>query len=329
MFNTFRFMDWMHTNGSTVAAWRDRPRPESATWTPRGVPVEVMCDLCNRLKVNAWFCLPHKADDDFVRRFAGVARDRLAPSLKAYIEYSNEVWNSQFEQTRHANERGMALKLGEKPWEAGWHYSARRSVEMFKIWEEVFGGRDRLVRIIASQMVPYVSEQKLTFEDAHQHCDALAIAPYLQFSIPAQGKGLTAAAVVEWPVEKVLDHLQTKSLPDALKGIRDQMALADKYGVKLIAYEAGQHAVGVGGGENNDALTRLLHQANRHPRMGAIYTQYLDGWKAAGGGLCALFSSVSPWSKWGSWGLMEYPEEAEQDQPKLRAVRQWNRANPR
>ena len=68
--NTIRFMDWMETNGSKQKDWADRPKSEDATWAVKGVPVEVMVDLCNRLKVNPWFCMPHLATDDYVRQFA-------------------------------------------------------------------------------------------------------------------------------------------------------------------------------------------------------------------------------------------------------------------
>jgi len=93
-----------------------------------------------------------------------------------------------------------------------------------------------------------------------------------------------------------------------------------------VAYEAGQHLVGVGGGENNQELTKLLMAANRHPRMGQFYTRYLDAWRDAGGDLCGIFSSVGRFSKWGSWGLLEYYDD---DTPKFQAVLRWNGANPR
>ena len=54
-FNTFRFMDWQETNGSQQREWADRPRLDDATWTAKGVPVEALVDLCNRLKINPWF----------------------------------------------------------------------------------------------------------------------------------------------------------------------------------------------------------------------------------------------------------------------------------
>jgi hypothetical protein len=320
-----RFMDWMQTNGSTIAEWTDRPVPEDATWTVKGIPLEVMIDLANRLGADAWFCMPHRATDSYVRAFAAQVKRELAPERKVYIEYSNEIWNAGFEQTRYAGEMGRKLGFHEKDWEAGWRYGAYRSVEIFKIWEEAFGGRERLVRVMASQAAnAYVSDVKLAFRDAYKNCDALGIAPYVSLNVSATSVP-NAATVAAWSPAQVLDHMEGTSLPQAIEWIRASKKTADRYGVALIAYEAGQHAVGVGGGENVEALTRVLTAANRHDRMGALYTRYLDAWRDEGGGLCAVFASVGAWSKWGSWGLLEHCDD---DTPKFRAVAEWNLANP-
>ena len=322
--NTFRFMDWMKTNGSEIAAWEDRPKVDDCNWTETGIPLEVMIDLGNRLRVNPWFCMPHLADDEYVRQFAEQVKQDLDPSLTIYLEYSNEIWNGIFAQTRHAGDRGLELGFGDKHWEAGWRFSAYRSVRIFRIWEEVFGGRERLVRCIASQAAnPYVSERKLEFQEAYKECDALGIAPYFSLNLSPKSDP-SSDQVATQTVDQVLDHLEQKSLPQAIDWMQRSKAVADKYGVKLIAYEAGQHAVGVGGGENNEALTKLLHAANRHPRMGELYARYLDAWRDAGGGMCCIFSSVGSWSKWGSWGLLEYNDD---DTPKYQAVMEWNGAN--
>jgi hypothetical protein len=336
-FNTFRFMDWTETNGSKISRWEDRPTPDSMTFTARGIPVEVMVDLCNRLKINPWFCMPHLATDDYVQKFAEKVKAALDPSLKVYIEYSNEVWNSGFEQCRYAQDQARRLGLGPKdrPWEGGAMFYAQRSVEIFGIWEKVFGGRERLVRVVAWQAASgdyWTDGLLLGYKDTARHVDALAIAPYISFGIPEKAddpKELSAKTVAGWSLDQLFDHLKKKSLPECLGWVAQQKKVADKYSLKLLAYEAGQHLVGVGGGENNEGLTRLFHAANRDPRMGALYTQYLDGWKAAGGDLLCLFASTSAWSKWGSWGLSQYMAETETDQPKLRAVMEWNRRNPR
>ncbi len=326
-FACFRFMDWMHTNNSEIKTWADRPTLQSATFSKRGVALELMIALCNRQQVAPWFCMPHLADDDFVRRFAQMVKERLDPRLKIYIEYSNEVWNGQFKQSRYAGEEGLNQKLGGKAWEAGWHYTAVRSLEIFKIWEEVFGGHERFVRVLPSQAAnSHVSKQILGFRGAAQHADALAIAPYITMCISPRGQ-LTDATVAGWTVEQVLDHAKQHALPQSLKWMQEQKKVADQYGLRLIAYEAGQHLVGVGGGENNAALTKLFHAANRHPRMGALYGKYLDAWAAGGGDLLCIFSSIGAWSKWGSWGLAEFQDSRVADYPKLAATLQWAKAH--
>jgi hypothetical protein len=326
-FNTFRFMDWMKTNGSNIRGWDERPTPEFYTTTDRGIPLEWMIDLCNRLDVNPWFCMPHLAGDDYVRQFARQVKRELKPGLTVYIEYSNEIWNSMFAQTKYSGDKGLELKLADKHWEAAWRYSALRSVEIFKIFEEVFGGTERLVRVMATQAAnPYISQVKLGFQDAWRHCDALAIAPYVSMNLSPGGKP-TSEAVGGWTVDQVLDYLEQKALPESTRWIEGNKTVADKFNLRLIVYEGGQHAVGVGGGENNDALTRLLHAANRHPRMGTIYTRHLDAWRDQGGGdLFAIYASVSRWSKWGSWGLIEYYDDTT---PKYEAVMKWNMENKR
>jgi hypothetical protein len=325
--NTLRFMDWMKTNGSKIKEWNDRPKMDDATWTRSGVPVETMVELCNRQKIHPWFSMPHLASDDYVRQFAKQVKAMLDPSLTVYIEYSNEVWNSQFEQTRYANAEGQKRGYSDKAWEAGWRFSGVRSVEMFKIWEEVYGGRERLVRVIAGQSAnPTVTREKIAFQDVAKSCDAIAIAPYISLNLGPTTKP-DAETVSGWTVEQILEQLQNVELPDAVSAMQKNRDIANRYKLRLLCYEAGQHAVGVRGGENNEKLTALLMTANRHERMGQIYDSYLNAWKDTGGGdLMCLFSSVGGWTKWGSWGLIEYNGD---DTPKYRATLRWMAANPK
>jgi hypothetical protein len=320
-----RFMDWMKTNGSKISTWTERPRPDDASFTPKGIPVEVMVALCNRQKADAWFCMPHLADDDYVRRFAQLVKERLDPELKVYLEYSNEVWNGMFAQSKWAGEQGLKLGFAKQPWEAGWAFTAYRSVQIFRIWEEVFGGRGRLVRVLPSQGAnPYVSERILAFQDAYKQADALAIAPYMGLCVPAKSdKKLNAETVASWSVEQVLDYMDKTVLPETVEMIRKQKATADKYGLRLVSYEAGQHMVGVAGGENNEAMNTLFYAANAHTRMGALYRQYFSAWTEAGGDLLCAFSSTGNWSKWGSWGLLQYADEPIDGAPKYRATLEW------
>lgn len=326
-----RFMDWMHTNGSKIQHWSERPRPDDATFCAKGVAPEVMIDLANRLGADPWFCMPHQADDEYVREFAKLVKNRLSPNLKVYVEYSNEVWNGIFEQHRYAQRQAKELGLGpaERPWEGACLFYARRSVEIFKIWQEVFGGADRLVRVLAWQAGsgPYWTDGMLLRPpDVAKNVDALAIAPYLTFCVPEKSndpKALTAGTVSKWTVEQALDHMETKALVESVAWIRQQKKVAEKYGLKLVAYEGGQHMVGVLGGENNEAMTKLFHAANRHPRMGEIYRKYFDAWTDAGGDLFCYFASTGSWSKWGSWGVLEWYDDDPAESPKFTATMRW------
>ena len=150
-----------------------------------------MIELCNRTGSDPWFCMPHLADDEFIRNFAAMVKERLDPSRRIYIEYSNEVWNTRFPQAKYSWKKGAELNLGRKeyPWEGGGMYYAQRSLEIFKIWEEVFGDHERFVRVLAWQTsTHWIENIVLTHQNANRQADALAIAPFMGMSIPIKGQ---------------------------------------------------------------------------------------------------------------------------------------------
>jgi hypothetical protein len=315
----FRFMDWGRTNDSPVTEWADRATPGDHSQSLRGIAPEYMIDLCNELGADGWFCMPHRATDDYVRQFARLARERLRPDLRAYVEYSNECWNGQFGQARYCAERGKELRLSDNTFEAQLRYYSQRSVEVFRLWEDEFGKGDRLVRVLAAQSAnPWTGMTVLTWHDAYQNADALAVAPYFG---NRHGDPKTVAATARMTPDELIAAL-TQDVAETRKYIEGSLAEARRHGLPLIAYEGGQHLAGHGGAENDDALTRLFQATNRHPGMKELYLQHLADWRDAGGGLYCLFSSTANSSKWGSWGLAEYLDQSPGETPKLEAVRE-------
>ncbi|MFW8595354.1 hypothetical protein [Cribrihabitans neustonicus] len=160
-FAALRFMDWMATNNSDQTGWEDRPRVSDYTWARKGVPAEVMVALANELQADAWFNMPHMADDTYVRRFAELAAEGLEAGRRSYVEYSNEVWNWQFQQAAWADAQARAR------WGGGdglWmQFYGGRAAEVAQIWASVFeAGSGRLVRVISSQTGwPGLEEQVL------------------------------------------------------------------------------------------------------------------------------------------------------------------------
>jgi hypothetical protein len=221
----------------------------------------------------------------------------------------------------------VVLGLGpkERPWEAGWHFIAVRSMEIFRIWESVFGSRERFVRVLPSQSgVTSVSGGVLGFREAAKHADALAVAPYMGYSI---GRGKTAdlaGQMKDWTVDQMLDHFEKTGFADSLQRMAKDKAVADKYGVKLIAYEGGQHMVAfLRDQELVKKISATMHACNRHPRMGALYRRYYDEWAKLGGDVFAVFSSIGAYSNHGAWGLAEFNDSKPADYPKLAVTLEW------
>jgi len=328
-FKVLRFMEFMDTNNSGVRDWSHRTKLTKAVWGGNGTnisgaPVEIMVELANRLNADPWFTLPHLATDDYVRKFAQYVRQNLNPDLKAYVEYSNEVWNSVFNQTKYSRDRGQALNLDSSRDDAGLKFYSKRSVEVFKIWENVYGGTDGLVRVLASQSaVPNVSKVILTHNDAYKHADVLAIAPYFGGD-PAPFRNTHS---LDSLFSLLKSESYNRSLSEVRKEIRKQAQLSSQYDLSLIAYEGGQHLSDWTTKEDDQHPNPLFYKANRDGRMGQLYTQHLHDWKAEGGQMFVQFSSPRFWDKFGSWGLKEHLNQPD-SVPKYKAVMDFGRNNP-
>jgi hypothetical protein len=327
----FRFMDWMETNNSPVRTWSDRPTLAHATFSRRGVALEWMIQLCNTANIDPWFCMPHQADDEFIRNFAKLVAEQLDPARKVFIEYSNEVWNGQFAQSKYAQEQGLALGLDQsgRRYRAARKFTALRSMQIFAIWEQAFDGRERLIRVLPSHSGNKgVSEDILSFREAAKHADALAVAPYMPFTVGRGRLKDLGTQLATQTVDQLLDLFEQTALQKSLKRMDLDKALADKHGLKLIAYEAGQHMV-IHSTDKDlaERVTAQMHAANRHPRMGDIYRRYLNHWAAIGGETIAMYQSTRRWNKNGSWGLAEFYDSLPADYPKYDAVLKWARKN--
>jgi len=318
-FQVIRFMNMSGMTRNPVEKWEDRNKPEKATWGgraglySRGAPVEVMVALANQVKAHPWFSMPYKANDDYVRKFGEYVKQHLDPELKAYIEYSNEVWNPIFIHHDYAIEKGLEAKLDKKKSPAGYKWFSRRSVEVFKIWEEVFGGHQQLVRVMGSWASNQnMSSQILAFEDAYKHTDAIAIGPY----VSAHPKVLRKAKNVDDVFKAMMKKDSKWGMKTIISYIRKQEKVATSFGVDLIAYEGGQHLVDWNTRKVEEHPNPLLYAANRDPRMGIVYDELMREWRRSGGKLFVAFSAPRIYSWYGSWGIKEHIRQPRSEAPK-------------
>ncbi len=263
-FEALRFMDWMETNGSDQSGWADRPRRSDYTYTLRGVPVEVMLDLANLLGADAWFNMPHLADDDYIRRFATLVHDGLWQDLTAYVEFSNEVWNWQFEQARWAG------RMAQERWnrDNGWvQYYALRASEAAAIWSEVYGAdtKDRLVNVIATQTgwlglekdildPPLLRQEQPDRPAVSSFFDAYAITGYFGHAL---GKEDRAPMVHEWIDDSRAMAEQAAETEGLTGAARDSYVAAHQYDVAT-ALAGAELRDGLSSGNEEGTLNHLL-----------------------------------------------------------------------
>jgi hypothetical protein len=349
-FRLIRFMDWQFTNGSDQQRWADRPVPQDATWVWRGVPVEVMVRLANRIGADPWVNMPHAADDGYMRAFAEYMRDHLDPGLKVHVEYSNEMWNFAFPQAAWAREAAMALWDGAEEDGAWMQFAGMRAAQMAAIWREVFAATpERLVTVIATHTGwPGLEEPLLAAPLALRHgqldappasqFDAYAVTGYFghefgeEAAVPmiegwikasravARARAAETGAEAEAHLAAHGDDLAFDLAAEALRQgslgvlLRDTLpyhaGVAARHGLRLVMYEGGTHVVGVGPVVENEDITRFFNAFNYSPQMAALHDELLAGWRAAGGTLFTAFVDVATPSKWGSWGALRHLDDA-------------------
>ncbi len=326
LFKVIRFMDWANTNNSGHQRWGGRARKGQVTQAGGGgVAIEYMVALANELGADPWFCMPHKADDDYIRRHAELVRDRLHPDAKIYIEYSNEVWNSQFGQHDYIRKLGDGETYSTEFFDT-WAEHCRRT---FAIWTEVFGedASRRLVRVAAVHLQnPWVAQKLLP----RLNGEFDAVAPAAYFGITRkQGKRLTGASTAG----EVLD-LCEQNIRESNRdwyGGHSQMTRewSSKLGrpIRLISYEAGQH-LSANGDEGLSYYDALIG-AQSHPRMYGLYLLNMRVFEQAGGDLFVAFNDISKPGKFGSWGHLEYQTQPIEEAPKHKALLDYPTMNQR
>lgn len=314
-FSVIRFMDWQRTNGSGVVSWSDRANPDNYTQgTGDGVAIEYMIDLCNELGADPWFCMPHLANDRYVQNFANLVKSRLRKDLNVYVEWSNEVWNSQFPQHQWVRGRSDGRSLSG-PFHATWAEEADRD---FEIWMDVWGNQsDRVIRVAAAQKDnPWVTQQ-LTNELSGEF-DAISCTTYF---------GLSSSQLRELSSRTTADDLLDQAIGEMSRSLRDnyrahgalsrQWTRKLKRSIPLIGYEGGQHYTAAGG---NPPYARAFLEMQNHPKMYDAYLANMREWENAGGSLFTAFNFVEKPDQWGAWGQMDFMDQAINKAPKYKAL---------
>lgn len=311
-FSVLRFYPWMKVYSSS-GRWSERSTLATARQgNPEGVAIEYMVELCNELRADPWFCIPHVADDDYVRRFATLVRDSLHPRAKVYVEFSNETWNTDFvagkfyrEQARKRGVPAMAVV-------------AERAAQVFDIWHEVFGQRkDRVVRVAGVQLHnPGIAN--VLCRELRGKFDALAVGAY--FAVRADRDPVDSSSSAAELMAVARTNLDDAVLPR----ISEHKNIADTYSAQLgrpiavFTYEAGQSIVArsPGGGLGVEATLACQNM----PEMFDLYRDLIEGAQARGVELLVGYDFCGPRGSSDTFSVLEYLQEPLSSAVKYRAL---------
>ncbi|OGB71068.1 MAG: hypothetical protein A2486_08120 [Burkholderiales bacterium RIFOXYC12_FULL_65_23] len=327
-FKVLRFMEWLRTNNNSSTSWATRAPLNRHHMSAAGVPWEHVIALANQTQKDIWINIPVAADDDYVLQLAGLLKSMLNGSSKIYVEYSNELWNSQFKQ--FGTNRDLATQeLYDNPKSVlaydgkthvdviGYRRIAKRGKEISDIFRSVYGDAAMMTTVrpvFASQVVQnYVAQLGLAFIDAvygpsSRYFYAFAGAPYFNLGSLQQVDGLSADTVLQ-----ALDDSVT-ALPKQAY-FEKNVAFASWYGLPFFAYEAGADTFGPGSIAAKKA-------ASLDPRMLDLCKRYLSTWYAGGGQMLMWYTAgASNWdTQYGTWGLTT--DLALTDTPKTQCIDQ-------
>ncbi|MAB79626.1 MAG: hypothetical protein CMJ89_09785 [Planctomycetes bacterium] len=320
-FSVLRFYPWMRPFSSS-GRWENRPTPADARQSDDdGVALEYMVALCNELKADPWFCIPHTADDEYVREFAGLVKQTLHKDARIWVEYSNELWNSGFVQAQWV--RAEAKRRGMRTAEL----TALEATRIFRGWREVFGEQaDRIVRVAAGQLHnPGVA--RVLCRGLGEEVDAIAIGAYFgaRPSRDESGGGgdidrLMAAA------RENLDTVVMQRIADHKK-LAEQLSSRLGRHISLVSYEGGQHLVARSSqaAPGKTALSpQMTDRLQDHPQMYDAYRALIENGKRQGLELFVAYDFVGRRTHADTFGHLRFLDEPISTAPKFRAlVEDW------
>jgi hypothetical protein len=295
------------TNASPVKSWADRTAVSRFSYvTPNGLPYEQWVKLANALHKDLWVNVPHAVNDVYIQNLAIFLRDTLDPTLKVYVEYSNEAWNSssvqgQYLYNRAANDTSTS---GDAVTRAA-QEMGRQTAKIAGYFQSAFGAARYAAQVRpmiggfianaswAQNALDYIKQK---VGEPRDYVAGVAIAPYV-----GNEGDMAAINNEDLTLDTLFDWMNNR-IDTTIDGwIKAHKAITDRYEVGLTAYEGGQHLQALAF-EGNEEVKRA---AQDDPRMADFYRHLITKWVADGGGEFESFSLATKNSKFGYWGLLQ------------------------
>lgn len=334
-FSTLRFMDWGATNNwgciegdgncvrdtTVIHSWSERAKVNACTWSDfgrvlKGVPYEVMINLCNTIQKDMWVCVPHNVNAAYVDSMAALIKNKLSPGLKVYVEYSNEIWNPWFGQFLWLFEKNPTFPQHSIPY----------IQQTFDVFSKVFAkDMNRLVRVVGVHP-GWVAAGKTVISGLKPgSVDAFATNGYfggpIRDAVDTILASMAGAFSTTGPLMQAIDYYTRNGLGGpgegwngSLNNIRAyKKDVSDALGIPMLVYEGGQHMTSLGFGYVSPTnpihqYVQALEDLQRDPLMYNLYADWFDSLRTVVDDELlfmnfTLATSVS--GQYGSWGILE------------------------
>lgn len=357
-FGTIRAMDLVCSNESKVTSWDTRARLSDSTYHKtlgKGLPVELLIDLANRTGKPVWYCVPGGADEGYVRELAKVLKRDLLPTSVMYVEYSNEVWNTMFHQTKYNAEQAKVDP--ETAGLADWRRPHARVAKMIALVakELEYPADPRFRPILGTQLSNFdgVTQPQLDFLNASRggvarNVWAIAVAPYYNdggAEFNRAKRGVTVEKYFE-PVEQDPRGWLYWRVARTGEWVKKHVAAGKANNVLVICYEGGMDlgqfetqypnpddprnfVTAADGTRTPVAWSKVMSWVNptleakialqRDPRMYDVTRTYLELMRKAGMAEVVYFTLCGRDTRFGFFGLTDDIRDLEH--PKFRAAR--------
>ncbi len=300
-FSDIRFMNWGMTNNSTLSNWSNRVSPTALiTDGSGGVPYEDMIELCNEAQKDMWINVPALATPAFVQDLAQLIDADLDPNLNVYVEYSNETWNydfAQFGQILTAAEANPLVTQTPNQSMMVAQQSAYEEVSIAKSFDQVFGAQSRGCGRSWRGRRPRRQSR------AGNSSSSSRITGHRRSSSTRRPWPLTSGSPSSddssvLTMSQLFADINQYMTSDYMSLLQSDVAVAQQYGVQLVAYEGGQSLPG------NGLNSNLMLAAQSDPQMYNLYVTMMEDWQAVGGGLFNAYQLTGYGSQFGFWGML-------------------------
>ncbi|MFN4081425.1 MAG: PKD domain-containing protein [Saprospiraceae bacterium] len=299
-FQVLRLMDMMSANNNTARVWTDRAKPGYFSYGgPNGAPYETLIQLANQTQRDIWVCVPHQADDDYIRQMAEMFRDGLDKDRVVWLEYSNEVWNWIFEQAQYNIQNNpLNLMYGRA--------IAEKARNVFNIWHEAFGDEAcRVKRVLGIQAGFNYLNEHIVSHLRQDEWDYGSPTHYFGLDHGESGSPRLDLLGADATVEDIIQNAQN-NIGNFFPRIRQDYRNIQLLGKEVVTYEGGQHFVGNVFGIPYP-YQQAMWDAQNTQLMYDLYQSMLDSIRLIGCRLAVNFSLAGPQeSVYGSWGVLDH-----------------------